>query len=158
MYWISYRWLQCYVWQEQLCSSQNFKQCVQGLFTSGAYAILYSYPLHMHLKLCHTTLNSWLQRHTTGSVTVLFASRNTSNYTLCINVGEDPLEILKVSDTCWLSIAPCVPACSEPIWGAKTATFCLWRMKSTTTLQSYCIKCTALLKTNCTSYSWSPFC
>ena len=49
---------------------------------SGAYAILYSYALHMHLKLCHTALNSWLQRHTTGSVTVLFTSRNTSNYTL----------------------------------------------------------------------------
>ena len=63
-------------------SSQNFKQCVQGLFTSGPYAILYSYALYMHLNLCHTTLNSWLQRHTTGSVTVLFASRNTSNYTL----------------------------------------------------------------------------
>ena len=36
------------------------------------------------LKLCHTTLNSWLQRHTTGSVTVLFTSRNTSNYTLVL--------------------------------------------------------------------------
>ena len=61
-------------------SSQNFKQCVQGLFTSGTYAILYSYALHMHLKLCHAILNSWLQKHTTGSGTVLFASRNTSNY------------------------------------------------------------------------------
>ena len=70
-----------------MCGTNNsvitkFKQCVQGLFTSGAYAILYSYALHMHLKLCHATLNSWLQRHTTGSVTVLVASRNTSNYTL----------------------------------------------------------------------------
>ena len=86
------------MWQEQLLSSQNFKQCVQGLFSSGAYAILYSYALHMHLKFCHATLNLWLHRHTTGSVTVLFTS----------SVGEEPLKILKFSDTCWLSIAPCV--------------------------------------------------
>ena len=26
----------------------------------------------------------------------------------CINVGEEPIKILKVSDTHWLSIAPCV--------------------------------------------------
>ena len=101
-------------------SSQNFKQCVQGLFTSGAYAILYSYALHMHLKFCHTTLNSWLHRHTTGSVTVVCQQKYKQLYS-CISAWWRTTKNLEsLRHTLAVNSTLC-SVCTGPIWVAKTA-------------------------------------
>ena len=88
--------------------SLNFKQCVQWLFTSGAYChsiqlcssyALKTLPCNIEFMVAETY--NWFCHST------VHQQKYKQLYS-CINVGEEPLKILKASDTRWLSISPCV--------------------------------------------------
>lgn len=66
----------------------------------------------------------------------------------CINVGEEPLKILKLSDTRWLSTAPCVQRILDQ-YEELNCTFNWQKTPRETIPQICCTRCTTQLKISC---------